>query len=148
MSCLASVRQDAERSLRQRRGVRREGQPQHWFPWCPLSSVLAGFLTPGHLACKSQSAPLFSLFFPLPPATCLALSLQVPAQQPLLHMGACTCAWGCAHACVCPNKQKKPGLACSTTGCRARLPAPPGEGRLGWWDVSEETSDIAQQPFL
>lgn len=131
MSCLVSVRQDTERSLGQRRGVRREGQLQHRYPWCPLSSILTGFLTPGHLACKSQSAPLLSLVFS---PTC-----NLPGSQPSSTSIAATreCLHthlGCARTCICPNKQKKPGLACSTREYRIQPPNPPGEGRLGRWD--------------
>lgn len=140
MSCLLSVRQDAERSLRQRRGVRREGQLQHRFPWCPLTAVLTqAFRLLATLPARGSLHPCLA-FFSLSPATSLALSLQVPAQQPLLCMSA-SHARGGLHACafvqISRRNQAWPAALWSTEG----------KGRPGRWDGSDETLGIAEQPF-
>lgn len=33
-------------------------------------------------------------------------------------------------------------------GLKSAATIPPGDGRLGWWDVSDETLDVTKQPFL
>lgn len=146
MSCLVSVRQDAERSLRQRREMRREGQLQQRFTWCPLSCVLTGFLSSGHLVCKSQSAPLsrlFSsptsnLFGSQPPSTSIAACAMHECSR--TRMGVCT------PAIVQASRRNQDWP--TTYGLKSAATIPPGDGRLGWWDVSDETLDITKQPFL
>lgn len=33
-------------------------------------------------------------------------------------------------------------------GLKSAVTIPPGDGRLGRWDVSDETLDVTKQPFL
>lgn len=33
-------------------------------------------------------------------------------------------------------------------GLKSVATIPPGDGRLSWWDVSDETLDVTKQPFL
>lgn len=147
MSCLVSVRQDAERSLRQRRGMRREGQLQYRFTLCPLSCVLTGFLSSGHLACRSQSAPLSRLFFSptsnlfgsQPPSTSIAACATHECSR--TRMGVCTPA-----IVQASRRNQDWPTTLWTEECGHH--SPPGDGRLGWWDVSDETLGVTEQPFL
>lgn len=62
-------------------------------------------------------------------------------------MSARARAWGCALLQL-SKQAEETRTGPQHYGLKSAATIPPGDGRLGWWDVSDETLGVTEQPFL